>query len=219
MSADIHVLVVGDTCGPDDVIDCAFKKAVATDTFRPVRCQTAAELVQVVASTLAAAERIATLDLYDHGAPGIQNMGGQTKEFRLFDFRGTGFEIAEQLAPYLTETGNLRLLGCDTANDENGRTLLRGLRERLGGERVVWGTIRHIRCPAFNEGGFDPLYAEFLASSDQVADQVAPSWKSRIARIAAVAGEPLALSLQEELSRIESQLQNPETDLAWCCAR
>lgn len=212
----LHIMVVGDAPGNDSEIDCARGVACPTTDFRVAPCRSSADLVASVSNLLQDGELIDTLDLYDHGKPGVQNMGGKEPSAVLFDWTGAGFAIADELAPLLSETAKLRLLGCNTAADPKGTALIKKLRVRLGKKRLVFGTTCHIRCWAFKAGGFDPLLAHFLHSSTRT--EMALNWRSRLRLVARDAGEDFALKIECELERIETQSQNPKTGLASCCA-
>jgi hypothetical protein len=107
-----------------------------------LRCRRPADLLEKLAR-LGARGRVARLDVFDHGAEGMQ-MLGEDALFASDSFAGTalvGDELARQLAPYLTETAHVRLLGRATGDGAAGRQLLRKLARALGANRIVSGTV------------------------------------------------------------------------------
>ena len=82
-----------------------------------------------------------TMDLVGHGGGGRFQLGDEL----LFSSEGTGLELAEVWAPFLTTRATLRLLGCSVAQKDDafdGRKLVRALERRLGGRRRVLAPTR-----------------------------------------------------------------------------
>ena len=130
---------------------------------------------------------IDVLDILDHGAGGAMMMGQET----LFLFEGgkltKGEQMARQLACWLSQTAQVRLLGCKTACEagaRSGRGLLLALAQLLGENRIVFGTIERVRSTKhfLQERGFVPEQ-HLLYSSLAAIDHVAPSGHERLCAI------------------------------------
>ncbi len=155
---------------------------------RVVRCQRPEELPGKL-ERLGARGRIARLDIFDHGAEGMQMLGAGAL-FASDAFPGTalvGLELARQLAPYLDETAQVRLLGCSTAEGKAGRLLLLKLARAFGGHRIVFGTIdRVIEADFDREGYARVLEHQRLFSSSAALDAEAPRALRRFENMRAV---------------------------------
>ena len=142
----IHLMVVGrhnERPGFNVGIEEAFVLARPAPGFEVVRCDSPRELVSTVRDVVRrTGQMIDVLDLYDHADSGVQEMG----EGILFDYTGTGREIARALRPLLTRDARVRLLGCKTALGPHGQRLLTWLREELGQSIVVYGTISPVQA-------------------------------------------------------------------------
>lgn len=160
-------------------------EAVAAQVRGPppsvARCDGLDDVLQAVRGA-AAREPIDRLDLLDHGAEGIQSMGDAI----LFESDASpasplgGRDLARQLAPYLSETAQVRLLGCNTAEGPRGRLLLLKLARLLGGHRTVFGMIDRVVEADFDAEGYAPVMEhQRLFSSDAALEGEAPSAMQR----------------------------------------
>lgn len=180
----LHLLVVGERTSPDDDIDPVADQVTARggDPFVMRRCRSPHALVKVIRDVVI--ERgmlIDTLDLYDHAARDHVRMGDAT----LFDIAGKGVSILRSIRPFLTPDARVRLLGCETAQGEEGRELLKMLCKELGGGVVVYGTLGTITETLFVGGLFRwDKEMSFLFSSTEASLRVAPSWEDRQREIA-----------------------------------
>jgi hypothetical protein len=122
------------------------------------------------------------LDLCDHGAAGGMLLG-EDVAFHVDDGKLVrGREFAQWLAPRLSATGQLRLLGCNTAVEERGRLLLRLLDDVMNWDehrvqftdRIVFGTIRRIGAAHLDHDRGFVLRRESLYSSLAALDFVPP---------------------------------------------
>jgi hypothetical protein len=142
-----------------------------------VRCDSPHDLVDIVRD--AAADRpIDRLDLFDHGRAGAQALG----EGILFQSDADpntelmGADIARQIKPYMSETAQVRLLGCRTAEATKGRLLLIKLARILEGHRVVFGVIDQVTQYDFDPDGYRPVMEQQrLFSSYAALDGIAPT--------------------------------------------
>lgn len=160
-------------------------------------CQNRAELLSVAQRLGEGAGKISMLDIFDHGRPGEQHLGDEI----LFESRADpcapliGENVARALVPHLSDTAQVRLLGCRTAEEEkqrttrnvfnaegdSGRMLLVKLALLLGGHRIVFGTIGPINLADFDAQGF--LVSQergCLFSSAAALDGAAPSVEDRV---------------------------------------
>lgn len=216
----VHLFVVADDPSVrDPPIDCSFMLAHESAPFLTARCEAPDRLEAAVRSELQDGQRISKLDLHDHGARGIQNMGGIDRTARLVDYVGFGIERIAALKPLLTADAQVRLLGCNTGRDARGRELLLRLRHELGDGRIVFGTLTHVGCWMFGPTGFNDRFSRFLVSSEEVVDGPISSWEDRFDAFSGGVSKAFAVKVQSRLKHIEAQLQNPETYLASCCAR
>lgn len=160
-------------------------EAVAAQVRGPpptvARCNGLDDVVQAV-RTAGARRSIERLDLLDHGAEGIQSMGDSI----LFESDASpaspllGREIALQIAPYLSETAQVRLLGCNTGEGPRGRLLLLKLARLLGRHRTVFGMIDRVIEADFDPDGYAPVMEhQRLFSSDAALEGEAPSAMQR----------------------------------------
>lgn len=155
------------------------------DRFVVRRCQAPGALYNIVLQAVRdQGSPIRTLDLYDHGRPGHLTMGDPRHEY-LFDPFHIGHDIAKDLAKLLTPDAHVRLLGCETALGEQGKTMLVNLRKAFGKNIVVFGTISKIDpIENFDEDGFLALSEEArLFSSTEAAalsgGELAPDYDGR----------------------------------------
>lgn len=140
-----------------------------------VRCDGPAQLAEELERLGAA--RIERLDVFDHGAPGLQSLG----DGELFASDASaaseliGREIAARIAPRLCDTAQVRLLGCNTGEGQAGRLLLLKLARALGGHRIVFGTIDRVIEGDFDRQGYAQVMEhQRLFSSIAALDMVAP---------------------------------------------
>lgn len=184
----IHLMIVGDhpkwSPGYGAQFDLIAEQAVPTDTFRVARCWSPQQLVPTVRGV--AVERnmlVDTLDLVDHGGSGALFMGDDY----LFRSDGTGLVLAQALRPLLTTDARVRLLDCNTATYDAGRTLLRTLRKAFGGSVVVHGTIVSLFYYNFGRSGFKKnLEDKFLFSSTDAELRIAPTADVRQAELSSI---------------------------------
>jgi hypothetical protein len=141
-----------------------------------VRCRQPADLPDRL-ERIGARGRVEQLDIFDHGAEGMQMLGGGA----LFasDARPEtellGLPLAGRIAPYLTETAQVRLLGCNTAEGKAGRLLLLKLARALGERRIVFGTIDRVIEDDFDRAGYARVMEhQRLFSSIAALDAEAP---------------------------------------------
>lgn len=141
-----------------------------------VRCRRPEELPAKL-ERLGARRRITRLDVFDHGAEGMQMLGAGAL-FASDALPGTelvGIELARRIEPYLTETAQVRLLGCNTGEGRAGRLLLLKLARALGG-RIVFGTIDRVAEDDFDRGGYARVMEhQRLFSSAAALDDEAPA--------------------------------------------
>lgn len=153
-----------------------------------VRCQQPAELPDRLAR-LGAQGRISRLDVFDHGAEGMQMLGGGAL-FASDAVPGSalvGLELARQIAPQLADTAQIRLLGCNTGEGRAGRLLLLKLARALGGHRIVFGTIDRVVEADFDGDGYARVMEhQRLFSSAAALDIEAPPAMRRFENMRAV---------------------------------
>jgi hypothetical protein len=163
------------------------ERMTARDTC-VVRCRQPAELPARLAA-LAARGPIARLDIFDHGAEGMQMLGGDAL-FASDAHPGSaliGLELARRIAPQLADTAQVRLLGCSTAEGRAGRLLLLKLARALGGHRIVFGTIDRVVEADFDAGGYARVMEhQRLFSSAAALDIEAPAAMRRFENMRAV---------------------------------
>lgn len=105
-----------------------------------VRCRNPAELPGKL-ERLGARGRVEQLDIFDHGAEGMQMLGDGAL-FASDAYPRTelvGIALALKLDLYLTEAAELRLLGRHTGEGASGRQLLGKLGRALGRQRRIVG--------------------------------------------------------------------------------
>jgi hypothetical protein len=161
-------------------------RSASTDVTNPYRfseyCQGVEDLVKTVRLIHRISGPIDLLDLVDHGAPGVIDLGDDV----LFEWRGgtltVGAATARRLTPYLAPRGCVRLLGCETARDVAGRELLVTLAKHFPDGMQLYGTIDRVVREHFKRGIFRPD-DEFLYSADAAVDAVAPSLAVRVDNI------------------------------------
>ena len=171
-------------------------KVQPTDRFFMRRCHTPSALPGIIEDVVARYGPIDVLDLYDHGGDGHQRMGDR----QLFASAGDqttpliGEEFAVAIAPHLTATAHVRLLGCDTSSavvPAPGRFLLVKLARTLGERRTVFGTMNVTDPDDFYEGGLKPgREPSLLFSSSAALDIEAPTPEERTAHILATRKPP-----------------------------
>src|SRR6185503_672975 len=172
------------------------KKVQPNERFFMRRCHTPSALPGIIDDVVARYGPIDVLDLYDHGGDGHQRMGDQ----QLFRSDGTqtgpliGEDIALAIAPRLTETAHVRLIGCDTSSavlPAPGRFLLIKLARALGGRRTVFGTMNVTDPDDFDQRGLKPgREPSLLFSSSAALDMEAPTPEERTAHIVATRKPP-----------------------------
>jgi len=108
---------------------------------------------------------VVTLDLIGHGAAGRLALGDEL----LFASDGTGLELADELAPFLSPRARVRLLGCGVGNVQSGGfdggTLLRALECRLGAQRRVFAPTRALTTRDYLPSGLTPAALRALTGS------------------------------------------------------
>jgi hypothetical protein len=183
------LLVVGQPEGPDDKLDAVASRVCTGDTFHVRRCSTPAELCSVVRRVAHQHGRIDILDLHDHGSSGSIRMGDDVL-FRTNDEPSAPLanaEIARELTEYLTDTAQVRLLGCSTATfpEEQplstglaGRLLLLKLWMELGDQRTIFGTNDMVRENQFLASGFE-ADRSMLFSASAALDFDPPDYPTR----------------------------------------
>lgn len=186
-----HLLVIG---RPLPVLPNADTEVVAKKITSPRvivrRCEDPATLPQIVAD-VAQGGLIDMLDLFDHSNKGVQSMGGKVL-FQTDDKPTSplvGADIAIALRPYLAENAQIRMLGCLSGINPEGRLLLFKLRRVFGQHRIVIGTIDGCDANDFDENGFrlDGEVANFFDSYAAI-DHEAPDKPTRLTNYLAMLG-------------------------------
>lgn len=166
-----HLLVIGRRLSPRDLeMDEAHAK-VRNATV--VRADNPGELVGVVEDYYHKQGCVDILDIYDHGNEGVQTLGDGAL-FRIDPKTGgfdrEGFDIASAIAPFLSETAQVRLLGCRISKGMKGKTLLSGVADALAGRRIVMGSLLGVDSRIFSSEGFYPsLERCLLVSSSETS--------------------------------------------------
>jgi hypothetical protein len=109
--------------------------------FAVERCQDPEDVVFYAQLWKRRGRSIVRLDLHGHGDQGRFKLG----DGMLFASDGTGYRVAKALAGKLARTAELRLLGCNVANERHprdprafsGKKLLRDLKRIVGARRRV----------------------------------------------------------------------------------
>jgi hypothetical protein len=136
--------------------------------------QGADDLVKTVGLFYEQRGPIDLLDILDHGRSGVMELGEETL-FRCKDKELTvGAGVPGQLLPFLAPQARLRLLGCRTALEQDGRFLLVRLAQALHWKVVVYGTIERILPGHFEDGVFSQAQ-DLLYSSEAAIDDCAPT--------------------------------------------
>ena len=145
---------------------------------------------------------IERLDVCDHGGPGFLMLGDAPLFHSDRDPESPlgNMELAIGMRRKLTATAQVRLLGCDTAGRwgrrREGRLLLLKLARLLNEQteprahRLVFGTITGVQASDFDEQGL--LYTSALTllfSSNSALDHDAPTYESRLDRVAVLHGD------------------------------
>ncbi len=189
----LHILAIGrpNTTGTGpmtNVVDRARDRVHGLGSLVLARCRDESDLLKAVAHHGRSESRIDILDIFDHGGPGVQNLGGDV----LFSSDGSrssklvGESAAINMRPHLSDVAQIRLLGCLTTGGDGvkGRFLLLKLARALGGNRVVFGTIEKIDHKSFGPDGFPPeMNDSFLFSSFAALDGLAPDSGTRVDHI------------------------------------
>jgi hypothetical protein len=130
---------------------------VGSQDAHVVRCRHPAELPGKL-ERLGARGRVTHLDIFDHGAEGMQMLGAGALFVSDAYPRSElgGIALARQLDPYLTEAAELRLLGRHTGEGAAGRQLLAKLGRALGRQRRVVGMYDRAAAAAGAAAG-EPL--------------------------------------------------------------
>ena len=164
-------------------------------------CASVSDLIKIVEG-VARVRKIDVLDILDHGAGG-GIMLGDGLLFLLKDGKLTGADTARQLASSLSETAQVRLLGCETALESqagSGQALLLALAHVLGKNRIVFGTLGRVRpSKHFHPDKGFLLVQELLYSSLQAIDHPAPTMKDR--HDAIIAHSALLRSIERSRSK------------------
>jgi hypothetical protein len=124
-----------------------FAKAASRD-FVVARCQDPSELVWLARLWKQRGRCITRLDLHGHGDGGRFKLG----DGLLFASDGTGYALAKALGGKLDPACELRLLGCNVANERHprdpkrfsGPKLLRDLQRLLGRQRRVLASADYL---------------------------------------------------------------------------
>lgn len=149
------------------------------------RCLTVEDFIDAV-KTIGARRFVERLDILDHGAEGVQAMGDGVlwRSDAAPESRLVGEELAHEIRPYLSETAQVRLLGCNTAVGKAGRLLLLKLARALGPHRTVYGMIDRVIEDDFDSEGYAPaIERQGLFSSSAALEGVAPSARQRFERL------------------------------------
>jgi len=169
---DIHAVAARMVVGPTHVVRSAAAARLPADL-----------------ACLSGPRGISRLDILDHGAEGIQTLGDgllfasdASPESELI-----GLGLARAIEPYLAETAQIRLLGCNTGEGKAGRLLLLKLARALGGHRIVFGTIDRVAEASFDRDGYAAVMEhQRLFSSIAALDAEAPGAMRRFENMRAV---------------------------------
>ncbi len=137
--------------------------------FAVERCQDPADVVFYARLWKRRGRSIVRLDLHGHGDEGRFTLG----DGLLFASDGTGYRLAKDLAGKLARTGQLRLLGCNVANERHprdprpfsGKKLLRDLQRLVGARRVVLGSRDFLGRAHWGPRGLNELGESSLRSA------------------------------------------------------
>lgn len=138
----------------------------ATEERVVERAQQASDIRFLVRQWHLRDRNVRLVDLVGHGGGGRFKLGDEL----LFTSDGTGLELADQWAPFLSERATLRLLGCSVAEKDearafDGRELMHRLEQRLGARRRVLAPTRALFTIDYGTGGLSPRARRSLAGS------------------------------------------------------
>jgi hypothetical protein len=135
-------------------------------------------------------ETVDVLDIFDHARPGLVLLGKDTL-FEFKELRLDGVEIMEVLSLLVSFGGSVRLLGCNTALEDDGRCLLTRAAAASDFSLRVYGTIDRIGPAEFRKPGFSGS-TDLLFSSEAAIDRAAPSSEERRVNLARAYGADTA---------------------------
>lgn len=143
-----------------------------------ISCHTVDELISSVVKLVRNCHHtVDLLDIVDHGGPGLMRLGKDV----LFEFKDgqlAGLEVMQALSLLVSIDGRLRLLGCNTALEDNGRGLLTRTAAVSNFSLRMYGMIDRIKQAEFRYAGFSGA-ADLLFSSEAAIDHPAPSLADR----------------------------------------
>lgn len=145
-----------------------FAKATGPD-FALERCQDPDDVVFLARRWKHRGRRIIRLDLHGHGDGGRFKLGDRV----MFASDGTGYRLARELAGKLAANAELRLLGCNVANERHprdplkfsGGKLLRDLQVIVGRRRRVLASADYLGPQQWSATGLTPSAELLLRSS------------------------------------------------------
>lgn len=137
--------------------------------FALERCQHPEDVVFCAQQWKRRGRSIVRLDLHGHGDEGRFKLG----DGLLFASDGTGYRVAKALAGKLAVTAELRLLGCNVANERHprdprefsGKKLLKDLQRIVGSRRVVQGATGFLGPRHWGPRGLSALGDGLLQSA------------------------------------------------------
>jgi Domain of unknown function (DUF4347) len=146
-------------------------------------CDSPDDMIAQLRALVGETGRIDRLDIVEHGKWGAIAMGDrclwQSDADPLSPLAGS--DAALTLAPLLSDTAQVRLLGCVTGAAAAGRMLLVKLQQALGGHRVVYGAIDRLQPSNFQGGRLKPsAEATLLFTSAAAIDGEAPTFEDRL---------------------------------------
>lgn len=147
------------------------------------RCRGVSGMLDVLRSQ----PRIDILEIIGHGHDGLIRLG-EDDLFKSDDRPdgGVGHADAPKMFEYLSETCQIRLLGCNTSmTGARGRMLLLKLAKLAGQHRIVFGTLSSVSARHFDSSGFKASQSlGLLFSSLAALDYAPPDYEHRQINIA-----------------------------------
>lgn len=163
----MHLTVIGYSARLDPEIEPSVFEVDGVNNYwlRFVRCQAREDLYWAVKHVVDEVdEQVATLDIFGHGGPGLLQLNPQDGD--VVTPREESWGLFARIGKLLTDTADVRLLGCDTAAGVDGPKVLSGVEAALsqdGKARTVWGSLATLNWTDFGPTGFrTDVASEFL---------------------------------------------------------